>query len=82
MDVLAISALVVSVITALSGFIAGMHIRKSECMGNKCLCDNSSKSPNISTNNSTTSIKSPNDNHIELHTKDDNSNQDYNSINV
>jgi hypothetical protein len=64
MDALSISALVVSVITALSGFIAGMHIRKSECMGNKCLCDKNS--PLNSPNNS---IRTK---HIELHTPSEN----------
>jgi hypothetical protein len=39
LDALSISALVVSVITALSGLIAGMHIKKSKCLGNECLCE-------------------------------------------
>ena len=39
MEILSISAIVVSVITALSGLIAGMHIKKSKCFGNECLCE-------------------------------------------
>jgi hypothetical protein len=29
----------VSVITAISGLVAGLHIKKSKCFGNECFCE-------------------------------------------
>jgi hypothetical protein len=38
MDVLSISAIVISGLTTIGGIIAGFHLKKSNCMGNSCEC--------------------------------------------
>jgi hypothetical protein len=38
-DLVGISALVVSILVAIGGCIAGFHIKKSKCMGNNCECE-------------------------------------------
>jgi hypothetical protein len=39
MDALSVSAIVVSIITAISGLIAGLHIKKSNCFNGLCICE-------------------------------------------
>jgi hypothetical protein len=38
-DLVGISALIVSILVAIGGCIAGLHIKKSKCMGNNCECE-------------------------------------------
>jgi hypothetical protein len=53
-NLIGISALVVSIIVAIGGCIAGFHIKKSKCMGNNCECETEEekKKRNNSLNNS------------------------------
>ena len=36
---IAITSLVISIITTISGAVTAMHLRKSSCLGSECICE-------------------------------------------